>query len=177
MKLEEKCIESRSIYEGKILHYRLDKVELPNGRIAEREVVAHQGAVGILPILPDGRIVMVRQYRYAPGRVMLEVPAGKLERGEDPLECAKRELEEETGYQAGNFAKLAAFFTAPGFCDELLHLYLATGLVKTEQNLDEDEFLNVETYTREEVKGMIERQEIVDGKTLIALLMTEAGYA
>lgn len=171
MKLTEKLIRSKEVYHGHMIHLRKDEVELPNGKLAGREVVVHPGAVAIVPVRPDGKIVLVRQYRHPVGEELLEIPAGKLDAGELPDDCAKRELSEETGYEAGKFTFLTRIFTAPGFTDEAISLYVAEDLIEKNQHPDEDEFLNVEVYTKQEVKEMIADGRLHDAKSLTALLM------
>ena len=174
MKLYEKQIESCSVFEGRVIKVRKDTVELPNGAQGYREVVTHPGAVAVLPIDEKGDAVLVRQYRYAMGEELLEAPAGKLEKGEDPLECAKRELSEETGCTAGQMIKLGCIYSSPGFTNEKLHLYLALDLTRGEASPDEDEFLNTETMPFDELCGRIIKGEIHDSKTVaIAMLARE----
>ena len=169
--LTEKFLESKVVYEGKLLKVYCDKVELPNGKEAGREFIRHPGAVAIVPITPEGHIVLVRQYRYPVGKTMLEVPAGKLDKGEQPDECARRELEEETGYVAHNIKKLSSIYTTPGFTDEVIHLYVGDQLTLAKQCPDEDEFLDVEVYTKEQIKVMIQDGTINDAKSILALLL------
>lgn len=168
---QEHVLATKKLFEGKIINLRVDTVILPNGREATREVVEHPGAVAIVPILEDGRILLVRQYRHAVGQMMLEIPAGKLDKGELPEECALRELEEEAGYKAGKLRKLVSIYTAPGFSDEIIHLYVADNLVPTSQRLDEDEFLHIEVHGKEEIRNLISKGHICDGKSIAALLM------
>lgn len=172
--LMEKRLASKVVFEGKVLKLRHDQVMLPNGKEASREVVEHPGAVAVVPVTDDGKVLLVRQYRYPVDNVMLEIPAGKLDAGETPENCALRELEEETGYAAGTLKKLSSFYTTPGFSNEILHLYLAGDLRQTEQKLDGDEFLNVEAYSPEEIKTMLADGTINDAKSLVGLLL--AGY-
>ncbi|MBP2642152.1 MAG: hydrolase [Firmicutes bacterium] len=167
----EQLIEKKTILEGKVLTVRVDRVCLVNGKEATREVVVHPGAVAVVPVLEDGSVLMVRQYRYPIGKMLLEIPAGKLEPGEDPEECAGRELEEETGYIAGRLKKLGSIYTAPGFSNEILHIYLAEELKSSKQKLDEDEFLTVEKYTLAEVKTMLTDNTIEDAKSIAGLLL------
>ena len=161
---------SRDIFEGKIVKVRVDTVVLPNGKEATRECVEHPGAVGIIARDDQDRICMVRQYRYPVGEVLWEIPAGKLSPGEDPLECAQRELLEEAGITAGSWEKLYCYYTTPGFTDEIMHLYLACGLTRGENQPDEDEFLDIEMIPYQEARARMSRGEIKDGKTLIGLL-------
>jgi ADP-ribose pyrophosphatase len=172
--LKEQLIESQTVFAGKILKVRLDRVLLPDGREASREVVGHPGAVAIVPVTNDGKVILVRQYRYPVEKVMLEIPAGKLDKGEKPESCALRELEEETGFVARRLEKLTSYYTAPGFTDEILHVFLASDLEQTEQKLDGDEFIGVEYYNRDELKVLLADDSVKDAKTLIGLML--AGY-
>lgn len=172
--LHEELIEKKTVFTGKVLKMRFDRVRLPNGHEATREVVEHPGAVAIVPVTAEGKVVLVRQYRYPVQEVLLEIPAGKLDKGEQPEVCAHRELEEETGFKTGRLEHLATFYTGPGFTDEIMYLYLARDLTATAQRLDEDEFLAVGHYTPAEIKEMLAAKKINDGKTLIGLLM--AGF-
>jgi ADP-ribose pyrophosphatase len=167
--LKEKMLDSKTIYEGRVITLALQTVELPNGKEATREVVLHPGAVTVLAITDEDKMLLVRQYRKAPDRVMLETPAGKLEKGEEPLEAAKRELEEETGYTANEVKHLNTYYTSPGFANELMYAYVATGLKKTAQNLDEDEFVDVLEVSADEAEQLIADGEIYDAKTLTAI--------
>jgi ADP-ribose pyrophosphatase len=159
----------RRVYEGKILNIELDRVTLPNGHQMELEMIHHPGAAAVVPILEDGNVVMIYQYRYAAGGYIYEIPAGKLHPGEDPLECAKRELAEETGYQAKMYQPLVSFLTTPGFCDEIIHIYLAQSLTPGAQNLEESEVLEVKKIPLEKTLDMIQKGLIKDGKTIIGL--------
>ena len=169
--LTEKFLESNVVYEGNLLTVYCDKVELPNGKEAGREFIRHPGAVAVVPVTPEGNIVLVRQYRYPVGKVMLEVPAGKLDKGEHPDDCARRELEEETGYVAHRIKRLSSIYTTPGFTDEVIHLYIAEQLTLAKQRPDEDEFLEVEVYTKEQIRVMINDGTINDAKSMLALLL------
>ena len=140
--LWEQPITSELVYQGPIINVRRDEVELPDGRRSFREVVEHPGAVAILAITDDEQVLLVRQYRHATGEVLWEVPAGKLDMGEDPRACANRELAEETGYRAQSLEPLVSFFTSPGFANELLHVFLATGLKKGVARPEADELLS-----------------------------------
>ena len=168
----ERVLASEHPFTGKLLRLRVDRVALPSGRETTREVVEHPGAVAIVPLLPDGRVVLVRQYRHAVGAALLEVPAGTLDQpGESPEEAAARELAEETGYRAARLAPLVTFFPAPGFCTERLTVFLATGLTGGEQGPMEDEELTVETVALDAVPDLIARGELRDAKTLVGLLL------
>jgi ADP-ribose pyrophosphatase len=174
-RLEEKTIKSEKIFSGRIISLQVDEVELPNGKTSKREIIKHPGAVAILPITDDGKIVMVEQYRKALERTLVEIPAGKLEKGEDPEDSARRELEEETGYVCANLDWLISFYTSPGFADEIVHVYIATGLSKKENAaaLDEDEFVNIVELSLTEAKQYIEAKKIYDAKTAYAVQYLE----
>lgn len=166
----EKTVSSEQIFDGKVIHVRVEKVELPDGKIATRELIAHGGGVGIISVNENREVLMVSQYRIAAKSMMLEIPAGKLEFGEDPLECGKRELIEETGYKANKTVHLGEYYATPGYCEEKLNIYLATDLEWVGQDLDEGEFLNVETYSLDKLYDMVMNNEIHDAKTAIAIL-------
>lgn len=174
MKLEEKTLEKEYIYNGKIINVRVDVAELPNGRTAKREVVEHPGGVAIVPLTDDMEVLLVKQFRYPYGEVIQEIPAGKLEKGEDPFESGKRELKEETGSTAEHYMDLGKFYPTPGYCGEIIHLYAAWGLSFGDQDLDEDEFLNVEKVPLEKLCEDIIDGKIRDGKTQTAILKTMA---
>lgn len=166
--LEESTVSSESIFEGKVISLQVDTVMLPDGKLATREVVRHPGAVAVLAIHND-KMLVVDQYRQPLGRCEVEIPAGKLERGEDPLEAAKRELKEETGYSCGSIRKLHSFYTSPGFADEIIHLYLAENLTEGDMKPDEDEFLDMFEITLEEAYRLIDEERISDAKTIMAV--------
>ncbi|MDQ0481890.1 NUDIX domain-containing protein [Guptibacillus hwajinpoensis] len=169
--LYEKTLHSETIYEGRIINVRVEDVELPNGKSSKRELIDHPGAVAVIAITPDNKILAVRQYRKALKKAIVEIPAGKLEPGEKPEVTAVRELEEETGYTCESLDKLISFYTSPGFANELVHLYVAKGLEKKgEQAADEDEFLDVLHLSLEEMEEMLETEEIHDAKTAYALM-------
>ena len=169
--MEEK-LDSKLIYDGKVVHLYKDRVLLPNNHESIREVIRHQGAVAILAII-DGKVIMERQFRYPFNKDILEIPAGKLEKEESHLDAARRELEEETGYYANKLTYLGALYPSVAYTDEVIYTYLATDLVKKEINLDPDEFLNVEMIDYDEVKKMILSDEIKDAKTIITILRYE----
>lgn len=166
----EKQISSEMKFDGRLIKVTFDVADV-NGKEAWREVVHHPGASAIVVIDDQGRIVMERQFRYALDRGLLETPAGKLDGAEDPLHCAKRELEEETGYKASEWISLGAIATSPGFCNEVIHLYVAKGLSKGETNWDDDEYVELEYYTFDELMEAIRKEEIKDAKTLAALAL------
>ena len=171
-----KTINSECLYRGRIFDLIIEEVEDPPGHLRKCEIVSHLGGSVVIPFFENGDIILVRQYRYPSKTYILEAPAGKLEPNEDPLEAAKRELQEETGFQANKFEKLTAIFTTPGFCNELLHIYLATGLKKSKigQTLDEGEHsLTIETFPLQTAIDMIVRGEINDGKTIAGILLAE----
>ena len=171
MELTEKGISREEIYDGKVLKVVCDRVLLPNGKEAEREMCLHIGASAVIPLFEDGTVLMERQFRYPHGRVFLEIPAGKLDRAdEDPEWAARRELREETGAVAERMTYLGRIDTTPALINEKIHLYLAEGLSFTERELDEDEFLNLEKIPLTELYRMVMKGEICDAKTQIAVL-------
>lgn len=175
-KFEEKTIKTESIYDGKIIKLQVDDVTLPNGKTAKRELVKHQGAVAIIPITKDNKIVFVEQYRKPLEKSLIEIPAGKLEAGEDPKTTAVRELEEETGYTTNNLSFVTSFYSSPGFADELLHIYITDQLERLGQPVagDDDEFVEVLELTLDEAKQYVEEERIHDAKTNYAILYLHA---
>ncbi len=170
MEIREKRIDGECIYDGKIIRVTVDTVELPNKNTAKREVVGHPGGVTILPLTDNDEIIMVRQFRYPYMEELLEIPAGKLEYGENPFEAGKRELREETGAVAQEYTDLGIMYPTPGYCAEKIYMYAATGLEFFEQDLDDDEFLNVVKMPFPEALSKVISGEIRDGKTQIAIL-------
>ena len=166
----EEKLESQTIYQGRIIAVTQDTVRLENGKNAKREVVHHHGGAGVAALNEKGEIYLVRQYRYALGRELIEIPAGKLEKGEDPLEAARRELGEEAGLCAAAWHSLGAVIPTCGYCSEVIHLYAATGLAPVGQHLDEDEFLSLFTLPLKAARSMVLSGEIADGKTVAAVL-------
>ncbi|OAB32822.1 ADP-ribose pyrophosphatase [Paenibacillus macquariensis subsp. defensor] len=166
--LDEVTLSTQPIFEGRIISLQIDTVRLPDGKTATREVVRHPGAVAVLA-LRDGKMLVVDQFRQPMGRCEIEIPAGKLEPGEDPYAAAVRELEEETGYRCGEIKLLQSFYTSPGFADELIHLYVTEDLVIGEMAPDEDEFLEVSEITLEEAYRYIQETRISDAKTIMAV--------
>ena len=168
---EEKLLSSNRIYSGKVLKLDLDTVALPNGRTTELEILRHPGASAVVPLKEDGSVVLIRQLRHAAGGFIYEIPAGKLDPQEDPKDCAGRELEEEVGYRAGSLELLTSIWTAPGFTDEVIHIYLGTHLEVGKQNLDQDEILEIVEWPLEEAMAKILDGTIRDAKTIIGLQM------
>lgn len=171
MELNETVIGTENIYDGKILHLRVDTVRLPDGYESKREIVAHKGAVCVVPVQEDGTILMVRQFRLAAGQTLLEIPAGTLEPGEDPDACAARELEEETGYRAATLRLLFQIYPTPGYSTERIYAYLATGLAPGKAHLDAGENVELAAVPRAEAERMALSGEIQDAKTLCSLLV------
>ncbi len=159
----------RPIYKGTVVTLNVDTVRLPNGHTIDLEVIRHPGASAVVPLKDDGTVVLIRQFRHAANGFIYEIPAGKLHPKEDPLACAARELEEEIGYKAGHFQLLSSIFTAPGFADEVIHVYLATELTVGTQNLDQDEVLEVVEMPLREAIAKIEDGTIRDAKTIVGL--------
>lgn len=170
MEFYEKTISEKVVHKANFMTYINVDVELPDGKIGNRDIIRHPGACAIIPFLDNERVILVKQFRKALEKTILEIPAGKLDAGEEPINCAIRELEEETGYIAGEVTYLGTIATAPGFCDELIHLYKATGLYKGEKKLDEDEFTEVNVFTIEEIKLMIKSGQIIDTKTISSIM-------
>ncbi|MGJ0846685.1 NUDIX hydrolase [Tissierella praeacuta] len=169
MIFEEKTMKSDKLYEGKLLNLRVDTVEIPDKKYSKREIVEHPGGVAIIPITNDNSIVLVKQYRKAIERFLLEIPAGKLEINEEPRETAIRELKEETGFEAKKLEYLLEFYTSPGFSNEKIYLFLATDLIEGESNPDVGEFIDIEEHSIDDLVKMVERGEIVDSKTIIGI--------
>lgn len=169
--LTETKTGSEEIFDGIILHVFKDTVELPSGNPATREVIRHIGAVGVIPVTEDGKVIIERQFRYPLDQVITEIPAGKLDSfTEDRLSAAKRELEEETGYTAKEWTELGDYYPSPAYCDERITLYLARGLAQGQRHLDEDEFLNFEAVPLSRLVEEVMDGTITDGKTQVAIL-------
>ena len=168
-----KRIDRKEVYKGKIFTVVEDTIRFDNGEEAKWDLVLHNGACAIVPLTSDGKVILVSQYRNAEDGKVLEIPAGKLEKGEDPLNCAYRELEEETGMKAAQLQKICEMYTAVGFSDEKLHLYLAADLEQGVQDLDEDEYVDILTYPIAEAIQMIYTGVIKDSKTIVGLLALE----
>ncbi|KAF1679748.1 MULTISPECIES: ADP-ribose pyrophosphatase [Bacillus] len=169
--LEEKTIAKEQIFSGKVIDLYVEDVELPNGKESKREIVKHPGAVAILAVTEEGKMILVKQFRKPLERTIVEIPAGKLEKGEEPEYTALRELEEETGYTAKKLTKITAFYTSPGFADEIVHVFLAEELsvLAEKRELDEDEFVEVMEVTLEDALKLVESREVYDAKTAYAI--------
>jgi len=173
-KLFEEKISSKKIFSGKIIELYFDKIKLPNNKIATREKVTHPGAVGIIPVNREGEVFLVKQYRYPLKNTLIEIPAGKLDEDESPTDCAKRELKEEIGALGGKLIHISTFYTSPGFCDEILYLYLALDFEVKENNLDHDEFLQIIKIKLGDCLKLIKENKIKDAKTIIGILLAES---
>ena len=174
---EFKRLNRELVYHGSIIDFYKDTVEVPNGNIVKWDFIAHQGAAAVIPVTEDGRVLMVRQYRNALDRYTLEIPAGGLNGADEPTkEAAARELEEETGYKSNDLELLITIRTTVAFCNEKIDIYVARNLTESRQNLDEDEFINVEAYTVEELTALIFERKIEDSKTIAALLAYKDKY-
>lgn len=174
--LNFKILKSERKHDGKVFNLIVDEIEYTSGNRAVREVADHPGGAVAVPLLDDGSVILVRQFRYPMKQFLLELPAGKLSPGEDPMVCAARELEEETGYTAGKLTKLTAIYTTPGFCNELLHIYLVQNLKQSPrgQQLEEGEqSLTVKRVPLQKAVSMIEGGEIIDSKTICGILLAE----
>ncbi|MDR3092925.1 MAG: NUDIX hydrolase [Endomicrobium sp.] len=173
MNIVEKLIKKNKVYCGSAIDLFCDKIKLPNGAVAKREYLGHPGAAAVLPFISRKSIVLVKQYRYPINQITYEIPAGKIDKGETPLECITRELEEETGYRAKKLKKLLAFYPTAAFSNEIIHIFAAFGLINGEQNPDEDEFVSREIMSFKEAVKMVKTGKIKDSKTIIALLYFE----
>ena len=169
MNLNEEILNEKLIHKGNFMDFVNIDVKLPNGQNANRDVIKHPGACAVIAFLDSENIILVEQFRLPLNKTLLEIPAGKLNKKEDPMDCAKRELQEETGYVAKEIEYLGSIATAPGFCDEIIHLYKAWNLSLGEKNEDEDEFTSVKVLNINDLKEMIKKCEIIDGKTISVL--------
>lgn len=174
----QSTVSSQRIYSGRVLNLDIDQVRFPDGSVGALELIRHSGAAAVVPFLdpmdhPDPRILLIRQFRYAADTWLYEIPAGRLDAGEPPLEGARRELREEAGCEASTLQSLGGFFTTPGFIDEFIHLFVATGLTRGDAHPERDEFIHPVSHPLQEGLRMIDRGQIVDGKTVIALLMAD----
>lgn len=165
-----KLLKSQILYRGKVFDHQVDEIKYDSGNIGIREIAIHPGGAVVVPIKDDGKIILVKQFRYPLQKTLIELPAGKLDKNEDPLNCAVRELEEETGYKAKDFTKLGAIYTAPGYCTEILHIYKAVGLTEGKHNREEGEQgMELLELTEEEIVNMILCGEINDAKTIAGI--------
>lgn len=171
MELTEKQIDERYIYKGEIINLKAQEVILPNGKKAMREIVEHPGAVAVIPVTEDGRVILIEQFRKAINSIILEIPAGKLHSKEYIEDCGRRELKEETGYEAQEFKYLGKLAMAPGFADEIVHVFKAGKLTKGEVNWDDDEFINLKEFSVEEINDLIRSGKIIDAKTVAAMTL------
>lgn len=176
MKHFENLVSRKTIYEGKVFNVHKDMVELENGTITTRDLVEHHGGVGVLAFTPAGKLIVVEQFRYGSGNIQLEIPAGKLEKGEDPAECGARELEEETGYIAGKMTLLTEMLPTPAYDSEKIYIYLAEDITSGTQNLDEDEFLTIKEVDFDQLVEKCIKGEISDAKTLVGVLLYNEKY-
>jgi ADP-ribose pyrophosphatase len=174
---EQSVVSSQYVYRGRVVDLRVDEVRRPDGGVHRREVVEHRGAVCVVALDEAGRVLLVRQHRAPAGRTLRELPAGTLEPGEEPESCARRELAEETGYRPGRLERLLGFYSAPGFCTEYLHLFLATELEEERRDADDDEEIEVEPVPIAEALAAAARGEYEDAKTLVGLFAYAARRA
>ncbi|MDQ3950165.1 MAG: NUDIX hydrolase [Gemmatimonadota bacterium] len=173
-------LSTRRVYSGRIIDLDIDTIRFPNGSVGELEMIRHPGASAVVPLLgdpagDDPQILLLKQYRYAAEGFLYEVPAGRLDPGEEPIDCARRELMEETGCEAERMEPLYTFYTTPGFTDERIHAFMAVGLTRGESRHETDEFITVETMTLSDAVGLIEKGEIKDAKTALSILYA-AGF-
>lgn len=166
----ETTVASQQVYEGRLVNLRVDTVRLENGRLTRREIVEHPGAVAVVALDEDDNVILVRQFRKGAERRLLEIPAGTLEAGEEPITCARRELIEETGYRAECLEQIGGLYTSPGFCTEYIHLYLATGLQKGHPAPEDDETIETIKVALSDISAMVSQGEICDGKSIAGLL-------
>lgn len=171
--LREETIESKEVFSGRLVKLRVDRVRLPDGRESTREIVVHRGAVAAVPLIDSDRVIMVRQFRQAAGETLLEIPAGTLDPGEDPVDCVVRELEEEIGYHANRVTPMFRSYLAPGYSSEMLHTFLAEDLVQVSSSSDEDEFIEIVEIPLDEAVDKILTGEIKDAKSICGILMAK----
>jgi len=171
MKERDRFVSDELVFDGMLAKAHRVRLEMPDGHVVQRDLIRYPGAVVILPVLADGSIVLIRNYRFAVGQTLYELPAGCLEEGEEPKACAARELGEETGYTAGRIEKLAAFYTGPGTSDEIMHAFLAVDLTDGEQHLERYEEITVEVHPESQVRKMIADGRVIDAKTLACLAL------
>ena len=172
--MKEKTIASKTIYDGKILSLKVDTVLLPNGKETTREVVVHPGAVTIAAVTDNQEVIMIKQFRYPAGKILWELPAGKIDAGEDPKDCALRELAEETGFGARETKHISTFYTTPGFSDEIMHVFWAGNLYPDKKIPDDDEFIDIHKIPLKKAVEMVVSGEITDGKSIAGILLAKA---
>jgi len=170
--VDTKVLNKKKIYQGKVIDLAVDTVLFP-GQSVDMECIKHPGGAAVVPLLPDGSVVLIKQYRYVVNDTIWEIPAGRLEKGERPRDCAFRELEEEVGYKATEMVNLGEIYSAPAYCTEIIYLFLATGLIPGKQSLDDDEYIEIVTLPLDEAIAMVEKGEITDAKTVAGLLLTK----
>jgi ADP-ribose pyrophosphatase len=168
--MKMKVVEKKNIFKGRIFDLSVETVDFPKQQV-EMECITHTGGAAVVPLLSDGSVVLIEQYRHCIGTTILEIPAGKLEKGENPLDCAKRELEEEVGYKAAQIRKLTDIYSAPAYCTEVIYIFLATDLTPCAQKLDDDEIIKVITLPLEEAIAKIKTGEIMDAKTVAGIML------
>jgi len=165
-----KLLNSEIRFKGKVFDHQVDEIEYESGNKGIREIAIHPGGAVVVPVKNDGTIILVKQFRYPLQKTLIELPAGKLDKGEDPLVCATRELEEETGYKAKQIKKLGEIYTAPGYCTEILHIYSASGLIPGDHNREEGEHgMEILEYSLDEIENMIRNGQITDAKTIVGI--------
>jgi len=168
--MDYKILKSQILYKGKVFDHQVDEIEYESGNIGIREVAIHPGGAVVVPVKDDGKIILVKQFRYPLQKTLIELPAGKLDKGEDPLICATRELEEETGYRAKEIKKLGEIYTAPGYCTEVLHIYFAGGLIPGNHNREEGEMgMEILELSVQEIESLILSGKITDAKTIVGI--------
>jgi ADP-ribose pyrophosphatase len=168
--MDETIIHTRRVFDGRVVKLDVHDVRLPDGKVSQRELIEHAGAAAIVALDSEQRVLLVRQFRTGAGRVLYEIPAGILNPGEPPGDCAARELQEEAGYKPGSVQALGSFFPSPGYTSEVIHIFLGTDLVRSNLAQDEDEFIEVEAVPLKQALKMVEQGEIIDSKTIIGLL-------
>lgn len=173
-------VSSRRVYTGKVISLDVDQVRFPSGTIGELEMIRHSGASAVVPLLDAGKadpaVLLIRQYRYAANGYLYEIPAGRLDPGESPGQCAKRELQEETGYSASNMIRLTTIYTTPGFTDEIIHIFVADGLTDGVASPEPDEFMEIQSVPLSQAIAMVHSGEIMDAKTALGLLLVQASH-
>ena len=175
--MKYKLLKSEIRFKGKVFDHQVDEIEYDSGNKGIREIAIHPGGAVVVPVKDDGKIILVKQYRYPLHKTLIELPAGKLDKGEDPLVCAIRELEEETGYKAKEIKKLGEIYTAPGYCTEVLHIYSASGLTPGNHNREEGELgMEILEFSIEEIELMISSGKITDAKTIVGIFYLKTSY-